>query len=90
MSSNARSPSVGEGSDGAVRLAAVIVAQSAEQAIPYAVSCRALGVSAAFYKWRGGDVSVRRSRRHALAAMVAHLSEVHKGTFGSPRGSPRI
>ncbi len=34
-------------------LAALIVAQRAEHGIPYAVSCRALGVSQAwFYKWR--------------------------------------
>jgi putative transposase len=67
-------------------VAAVIAAQRAEQGIPYAVSCRALGVSPAwFYKWRRGDQSVRRSRRAALVALVAHLFLLRRGTYGSPR-----
>src|SRR6476659_7096313 len=42
----------GEGSDGAVRVATYIVSQRVEHAVPQAVSCRALGVSQAwFYKW---------------------------------------
>ena len=37
-------------------LAALIAAQRAEHSIPVAVSCRALGVSQAwFHKWRKGD-----------------------------------
>jgi transposase InsO family protein len=69
-----------------VSLAAVIVAQRAEHRIPYAVACRAVGVSQAwFYKWRRGDVSVRRKRRAALAALVALLFVRHHGSYGSPR-----
>ena len=48
-------------------LAAFIVSQRDEHAVPAAVACRALGVSQAwFYKWRHGDVSLRRARRTAL------------------------
>jgi transposase InsO family protein len=55
-------------------------------AVDNAVSCRALGVSQAwFYKWRGGDVSPRRARRAALAALVVWLFHTHHGTYGSPR-----
>jgi len=47
-----------------VSLAALIAAQRVECGIPHAVSCRALGVSQAwFYKWRRGDPSLRRKRR---------------------------
>src|ERR1700754_3260266 len=60
---------LGQGSDAAVSLAALIAAQGAEHGIPVAVSCRALGVSQAwFHKWRRGDRSPRRKRRTALAA----------------------
>jgi putative transposase len=69
-----------------VSLAALIAAQGDEHGIPHAVACRALGVSQAwFYKWRGGDVSVRRARRRALAALVAYLFRRHHGSYGSPR-----
>jgi putative transposase len=69
-----------------VSLAAVIVAQRAEHGIPHAVACRALGLSQAwFYKWRRGDVSLRRKRRTALAALVAWLFAAHHGSYGSPR-----
>jgi transposase InsO family protein len=69
-----------------VSLAAVVAAQRAEHGIPYAVSCRALGVSQAwFYKWRRGDASVRRARRAALAALIAYLFKKHRGSYGSPR-----
>jgi putative transposase len=69
-----------------VSLAALIAAQRDEHGIPYAVACRALGVSQAwFYKWRGGDVSVRRARRRALAALVGYLFREHHGSYGSPR-----
>lgn len=67
-------------------MAAFIAAQRAEYGIPHAVACRALGVSPAwFYKWRGGDVSVRRARRRALAALVGYLFRKHHGSYGSPR-----
>jgi putative transposase len=69
-----------------VSLAALIATQRAEHGIPHAVSCRALGVSPAwFYKWRGGDRSLRRKRRDALAALIAWLFAKHRGTYGSPR-----
>jgi putative transposase len=69
-----------------VSLAALIAAQRAQHGIPHAVSCRALGVSPAwFYKWRGGDGSLRRKRRAALAAHIAWLFAEHEGTYGSPR-----
>ncbi len=67
-------------------LAALIAAQRDEHGIPHAVACRALGVSQAwFYKWWGGDASVRRARRRALAAMIAYLFRKHHGSYGSPR-----
>jgi putative transposase len=69
-----------------VSVAALIATQRAEYGIPHAVSCRALGVSPAwFYKWRAGDASLRRKRRDALAAQVAWLFAKHQGTYGSPR-----
>jgi len=69
-----------------VSLAALIAAQRVEHGIPHAVSCRALGVSQAwFYKWRRGDGSVRRKRRQALAATIVFLFKLHHGTYGSPR-----
>lgn len=67
-------------------LAALIAAQRVECGIPHAVSCRALGVSQAwFYKWKRGDPSLRRRRRAALASVIAYLFKVHRGTYGSPR-----
>jgi putative transposase len=69
-----------------VSLAALIAAQRAQHGIPHVVSCRALGVSSAwFYKWRHGDGSPRRGRRKALAATIAYLFHKHKRTYGSPR-----
>jgi putative transposase len=69
-----------------VRLAAVIAAQRDRHGIPHAVSCRALGVSQAwFYKWRDGVSPPRAARRAALAAEVARLFTLHRGTYGSPR-----
>jgi transposase InsO family protein len=69
-----------------VSLAALIAAQRVEHGIPHAVSCRALGVSQAwFYKWRSGDGSLQRGRRAALAALIASLFARHHGSYGSPR-----
>jgi transposase InsO family protein len=69
-----------------VSLAALIATQRADYGTPHAVSCRALGVSQAwFYKWRNGDGSPRRHRRKALVATIAWLFTKHKGTYGSPR-----
>ena len=67
-------------------LAALIAAQRAEYGIPHASACRALGVSESwFYKWRGGDCSLRRARHDALAAAVRFVFVKHKGRHGSPR-----
>ena len=66
-------------------MAAFIAAQRADHGIPYAVSCRALGVSEGwFYKWKDGDRSARRARRERLKAEVRRLFEAHKGKRGSP------
>jgi transposase InsO family protein len=67
-------------------VAALIAAQRDEHQIPHALSCRALGVSQAwFYKWRGGALPPRAVRRAVLAAEVARLFRLHRGTYGSPR-----
>jgi putative transposase len=69
-----------------VSLAALIAAQRSGYGIPHAVTCRALGVSQAwFYKWRCGDISPRRARRVELAGLVVALFRHHGGTYGSPR-----
>jgi transposase InsO family protein len=69
-----------------VSLAGLIAAQRVDYGIAYAVACRALGVSQAwFYKWRRGDRSLRRKRRAALAAVIAYLFAQHRGSYGSPR-----
>ncbi len=77
---------MGQRCDGPVAVAELITTQRARFGIPYATSCRALGVSQAwFYKWRDGDVSVRRARCRALAELVAILFRTHRGRYGSPR-----
>ena len=54
--------------------------------MPYAVPCRALGVSQSwFYKWKDGDRSARRARRDRLKAEIARLFAARKGKDGSPR-----
>ena len=67
-------------------MAALIAARRAQDGIPYAVSCRALGVSRSwFYKWKGGRLPPRAARRQRLKAEVARLFGAHEGTYGSPR-----
>jgi putative transposase len=67
-------------------VAAYIVSQRVEHAVLQAVSCRALGVSQAwFYKWRCGDRSLRGKHRAVLAAQIDYLYAKHNGTYGSPR-----
>jgi transposase InsO family protein len=74
-----------------VSLAAFIVAQRARYGIAHAVACRALGVSQAwFYKWRRGDVSVRRARRRAVDAAVAYEFTRRQGRDGSPPITVRL
>ena len=67
-------------------VAGFIATQRAQHGIPHTIACRAVGVSQAwFYKWKHGDMSPRRARRLALAAVIAWLFARHKGTYGSPR-----
>jgi putative transposase len=67
-------------------VAALIAAQRETHRIPYAVSCRALGVSQSwFYKWKGGGPGPRARRREVLKAEVARLFTEHQGKYGSPR-----
>ncbi len=62
------------------------MSQRAQHGVPYAVSCRALGVSQSwFYKWKDGDHSARRARRDRLKAEVARLFAARKGKDGSRR-----
>jgi transposase InsO family protein len=50
------------------------------------VSCRALGVSQAwFYKWAGGELPPRAARRQRLKAEIARLFAERRGRDGSPR-----
>lgn len=67
-------------------MAALIAAQRDDHQIPYALACRALGVSRSwYYKWRGGSLPPRAARRERLKAEVKRLFEVHGGRYGSPR-----
>ena len=70
-------------------MAALIASQGAENGIPHAVCCRALGVSRSwFYKWlrhaAGGTLPPRAARRRRLAAEVRRLFDLHGGKAGSP------
>jgi transposase InsO family protein len=67
-------------------VAALIAARRAQDGIPHAVACRALGVSRSwFYKWKDGWLSPRAQRRESLKAEVACLFRLHEGKYGSPR-----
>ena len=67
-------------------LATFIAAQRVGYGVPHAVACRALGTSPAwFYKWRDGEVSLRRARRRALAAQIGYVFTRHERRYGSPR-----
>lgn len=67
-------------------MAAFITSQRAEHGVPYAVACRALGVSQPwFYKWRHGDPSVQHARREQLGVAIRRLFAGHRGTYGAPR-----
>ena len=77
---------LGERRDGAVAVAALIAARRAQDGIPHAVACRALGVSRSwFYKHRNGRLPPRAQRRERLKAEVARLFALHEGKYGSPR-----
>ena len=67
-------------------MATHIVTRRVEHGIPNATSCRATGVSPGWlYKWRDGEVSLRRARRRALAKLIRALFGRRRGTYGSPR-----
>jgi putative transposase len=69
-----------------VSVAGFIAAQSVEHGVPHATSCRALGMSQAwFYKWCHGDPSPRHARRVQLAAKIQQLFAKHRSRYGSPR-----
>ena len=66
-------------------MAALIAARRAD-GIPVAVSCRALGISRAwFYKHQDGRLPPRAQRREQLKAEVARCFAAHEGKYGSPR-----
>jgi putative transposase len=67
-------------------VAAFIVSQREAHGVPYAVSCRALGVSQAwFYKWKPGVLPPRAERRERLRAEVAARFAARDGKDGAPR-----
>ena len=67
-------------------MAAFIASQREQHGVPQAVSCRALGVSQAwFYKWKGGELPPRAARRQRLKAEVARLFAAREGKDGAPR-----
>jgi putative transposase len=67
-------------------VAALIAAQRDIHRVPYAVTCRALGVSRSwYYKHKAGELAPRAARRAALASEVRRLFTAHRGTYGSPR-----
>jgi transposase InsO family protein len=66
--------------------AVFITTQRVVFGIPYAVSCRALGRSQAwYYKWRDGGENARTARRRVLDALIRYLFGKHHGDYGSPR-----
>jgi transposase InsO family protein len=67
-------------------VAAFIASQRAEHQIPHATSCRALGMSQAwFYKWCHGDPSPQHARRQLLTVRIKQLFAAHRRKWGSPR-----
>jgi putative transposase len=72
-------------------VAAFIASQREQHGVPQAVSCRALGVSQAwFYKWKGGELPPRAARRQRLRAEVARLFAAREGKDGAPRISAAL
>ena len=67
-------------------MAAFIASQREAHGVPYAVSCRALGVSQSwFYKWKDGELPPAAARREQLKAEIARLFSAREGKDGSPR-----
>jgi putative transposase len=66
--------------------AAFIADQKASYRVPYAVSCRALGVSESwFHKWHGRPPTGGQRRCAEVDAAVKAAFVASKGTYGSPR-----
>jgi putative transposase len=66
--------------------AAFIAGQKASHRVPYAVTCRALGVSESwFFKWHDRPPTAAEQRRAGVDAAVAAAFGESKGTYGSPR-----
>jgi putative transposase len=66
--------------------AAFIADQKASHGVPYAVACRALGVSESwFFKWHGRPPTAAEQRRAEVDAAVRAAFDASKGTYGSPR-----
>jgi putative transposase len=69
-----------------VIVAEFIAAQRSQYGIPHATSCRALGVSEAwFYNWRSRGHSARQLRRRLLRFQICVEFSGSGGTYGSPR-----
>ena len=67
-------------------MAAFIVSQREGHGVPFAVACRALGVSQSwFFKWRPGALPPSARRRERLDAAVAALFAARQGKDGEPR-----
>jgi putative transposase len=67
-------------------VAAFIVSQREGHGVPYAVCCRALGVSPSWlYKWRAGALPPSARRRGRLDGEVAALFAAREGKDGEPR-----
>ena len=67
-------------------VSAHIAAQRTEHGVPYAVSCRALGVAeSTFYKWRDRPPTPAQRRRAEVDAAVRACFDASGGTYGSPR-----
>lgn len=66
--------------------AAFIADQKASHGVPYAVACRALGVSQSwFFKWHDRPPTRAEQRRAGVDAAVKAAFDASKGTYGSPR-----
>ncbi len=69
--------------------AAFIADQKASHRVPYAVSCRALGVSESwFHKWHDRPCTPSQQRRAEVDQAVAAAFKASGQTYGSPRIHP--
>ena len=67
-------------------VASFIASQRADNGVPHALSCRALGVSESwFYKWHDRPPTPRQQRRAELDEAVAKVFTASGGRYGSPR-----